>query len=138
SLAAKNLMEQFKGNRDKIFQEEAVNVFSIYIAPLFPRYRVDVLQNWTRQFGPPEDETGWVQQALLQLPALHHFIDIMTAADQQPTRKDNYHHFMDNEIMVAPLAYATVFVAKDRAIRDMLHKRTKILERTKCKYCDSF
>jgi hypothetical protein len=44
---------------------------------------------------------------------------------------------MDNEIMVAPLAYATVFVSKDKAIRDMLRSRTKILSRTQCQYCDS-
>ena len=69
---------------------------------------------------------------------LHNFIDIMVVADSQPDRKDDFNHFMDNEIMVAPLAYANVFASRDRAIRDMLRNRTKILSRTKCHYCDTF
>jgi hypothetical protein len=61
----------------------------------------------------------------------------MIVADTQPERKDSNNHFMDNEIMVAPLAYADVFVARDKGIRDILRNRTKILSRTKCQYFDS-
>ncbi len=137
SVAAKNLMEQFKGNKKKIFLEEAGNCFSLYITPALQTYPPDVMWSWLGQFGSPDGEEAFFAKALAQLPALHNFIDIMVVADTQPTRKDEYNDFMDNEIMVAPLAYATVFVSKDRAVRDMLRNRTKILNRTKCQYCDS-
>lgn len=94
--------------------------------------------SWLAQFNSPNDEEAWFRNVLSELPALHNFIDIMVVADSQPDRKDTFNHFMDNEIMVAPLAYTNVFASWDRAIRDMLRNRTKILSRTKCQYCDSF
>jgi hypothetical protein len=60
----------------------------------------------------------------------------MVVADSLPDRKDSNNHFMDNEIVVLPLAYADAFVTKDKGIRDTLRKRTKILDRTTCQYCD--
>jgi len=137
SEAAKKVKEKFKGNKKKLFLAEAGNCFYMYITPLLLKYPQQVMASWSAQFGPPDDEEAWFLKALAHLPALHNFIDIMVVADSQPARKDKYNHFMDNEIMVAPLAYATVFVSKDKAIRDMLRKRTKILSRTKCQYCDS-
>jgi hypothetical protein len=137
SEAAKKVKEKFKGNKKKLFLEEAGNCFYMYITPLLLKYPEQVIASWSAQFGPPDDEEAWFLTALVELPALHNFIDIMVVADSQPERKDKYNHFMDNEIMVAPLAYATVFVSKDKAIRDMLRNRTKILSRIKCQYCDS-
>jgi hypothetical protein len=62
----------------------------------------------------------------------------MVEADMQPNRKDSNNHFMDNEIMVAPLAYADVFVSKDKGIRNLLGiTNRQLLARTKCQYCDS-
>jgi hypothetical protein len=92
---------------------------------------------WLAQFTSPGDEAAFFEKALAELPALHNFIDVMVVADSQPTRKDHYNHFMDNEIMVAPLAYTDAFVSKDKGIRDILRRRTKILSRTKCQYFDS-
>jgi hypothetical protein len=37
--------------------------------------------------------------------------------------------------MPVPLAYAAVFVAQDRGIRDVLENRTEILTRNACRYC---
>lgn len=136
SEAAKKVKERFKGNKKKLFLEEADNCFSMYIRPLLLKYPPEVMLAWLAQFSSPDDEEAFFLKALAQLPALHNFIDIMIVADSLPTRKDEYNDFMDNEIMVAPLAYATVFVSKDKAIRDMLWNRTKILSRTKCRYCD--
>jgi formate-dependent phosphoribosylglycinamide formyltransferase (GAR transformylase) len=43
-----------------------------------------------------------------------------------------------NEIMVAPLAYADVFVSKDKGIRNLLRNTNKQpLARAKYQYCDS-
>ena len=134
---AKKVKEKFKGDKKKLFLEEAGNCFYMYITPLLLNYPQQVIASWSAQFGPPVDEEAWFLKALVELPALHNFIDIMVAADSQPERKDKNNDFFDNEIMVAPLAYATVFVSKDKGIRDMLRHRTKILSRTKCQYFDS-
>src|SRR5207249_3549632 len=111
----------------KLFVEEAGNCFYMYITPLLLKYPRHVMACWPARFGSPDDEETWFLKALAELPALHNFIDIMVVADSQPDRKDKCNHFMDNEIMVAPLAYATVFVSEDKAIRHMLRNRTKIL-----------
>jgi hypothetical protein len=61
----------------------------------------------------------------------------MVTADMQPDRKDKHNDFLDYEIMVVPLAYATAFVSRDKGIRDLLRHRTNMLSRTTCQYCDS-
>jgi len=137
SEAAKKLSAEFKGNKGGLFLEEAVNCFHMYVTPVLLKLPQEIVATWSAQFGPPDDEEAWVLNALRELPALHNHIDIMVVADSQPDRRDSNNHFMDNEIMVAPLAYASVFVSKDRGIRDMLRNRTKILRRTRCQYCDS-
>ena len=95
------------------------------------------MAGWLAQFVTSGDEAAFFAKALAELPALHNFIDVMVVADSHPTRKDHYNHFMDNEIMVAPLVYADAFASLDKGIRDMLQCRTKILGRTKCRYLDS-
>jgi hypothetical protein len=136
SEVAKKVKEKFKGNKRKLFLEEAGNCFYLYITPLLLKYPPQVIASWSAQFGPPDNEEAWFLKALAELPALHNFIEIMIVADSQPDRKDKHNHFMDNEIMAAALAYATVFVSRDKGIRDMLQSLTKILSRTKCQYCD--
>lgn len=137
SEAAKRAMRKFKGNTKQLFLAEAGNCFYMYIAPILLTYPAPLVASWSSRFGPPSKEEAWFRNALVELPALHNFIDIMFVADTQPERKDTCNHFMDNEIMVAPLAYADIFVARDKGIRDILRKRTKILSRTKCQYFDS-
>ena len=136
SEAAKKAMLQFKGNKSKIFVAEAENCFIIYIRPLLKRFPQFAIQKWLEQFGSSGDEQ-WYRNALTELPALHNFVDLMVEADMQPARKDSNNHFLDNEIMTAPLAYADVFVTRDKGIRDLLRNRTAVLARTKCNYCDS-
>jgi hypothetical protein len=138
SQAAKRARESFKGDKEKLFLNEAGDIFQLYITPVLLTYPQPVVMSWLAQFGTPNYEEAWFRKALSELPALHNFIDVMTVADSQPHRKDTFNHFMDNEIVVAPLAYANVFASLDRAIRDMLRNRTKILSRTTCQYCDSF
>ncbi len=137
SEAAKKAMDKYKGNKKQLFLAEAGNCFHMYIAPLLITYPPPLIASWSSRFGTPTEEETWFRNALVELPALHNFIDIMIVADTQPERKDTNNHFMDNEIMVAPLAYASVFVSRDKGIRDTLRNRTKILSRTKCQYFDS-
>lgn len=136
SQAAKNAKQLFKGNKTQLFLNEAGDIFRMYVTPLLLKYPPTVMQAWLAQFKS-SDEVAWFQKALSELPALHNHVDIMVVADSQPDRKDNYNHFMDNEIMVAPLAYANVFASRDKGVRDMLRNRTTILGRTACQYCDS-
>lgn len=137
SEAAKKVKDRFKGNKERLFLEEAVNCLYMYVRPVLLSLPPQIIATWSARFGPPDDERAWVLKALAELPALHNHIDIMVVADSQPDRKDSYNHFMDNEIMVAPLAYADVFVSRDKGIRDMLRSRTRILGRTQCLYRDS-
>jgi hypothetical protein len=146
SEAAKKAKETFKGNRNKLFGAEAENCFRMYIRPLLgPRLSTastDVLPTpqalkWLAQFAGPGGEEGWYRRALAELPALHNFVDLMVEADMQPNRKDSNNHFMDNEIMTAPLAYADVFVSRDKGIRHLLRNHKEILARTKCQYCEN-
>ena len=122
----------------KLFLEEAGNCFRMYITQLLLRYPPLVMVLWLAQFKSSGDEEAWFLKALAELPALHNYTDIMVVANSQPDRKDKYNHFMDNEIMVAPLAYSNVFVSEDKGIKEIAGRRTKILNRTKCHFCGSF
>ena len=134
SEVAKRAMEEFKGDKSKLFVAEATNCFATYVTPLLTRFPPLASTLWLKQFVGPSGDEGWFRRALTELPALYNFVDIMVATDRQPARKDKHNHFMDNEIAVAPLAYTDVFVAKDKGIRDLLRNRTHILTRTKCLY----
>ncbi len=136
SEVAKKAREVINGNKNKLFVAEGSNSFRTYILPLLGSYPERVIAGWTAQFGPPEDEKGWLDCALAEFPALHNYTEVMVVASSQPDRKDKYNHFMDNEIMAAPLAYATVFVSGDKGVKDIVGSRTKILSRTKCQFCD--
>jgi len=147
SEAAKKAKELYKGNRNKLFAAEAENCIIMYIRPLLgmriSTANTDVFpsaasQKWLEQFAGLGGEEGFYRRLLVELPALHNFVDLMVEADMQPNRKDSNNHFMDNEIMIAPLAYADVFVSNDKGIRNLLRNTNKqLLARTKCQYCDS-
>jgi hypothetical protein len=50
---------------------------------------------------------------------------------------DSVNHFMDDEIVVAPLAYAEVFVSRVKGVRHLLRIRKEMLAGTKCHYCEN-
>jgi hypothetical protein len=139
STAAKLAQERLKGDRKRqLFIEEAGQCMFMYITPLLKSKYLGAMIPWLAQFDSGGNEEAWFQKALAQLPALYNFVELMVSADLQPSRKDRYNDFMDHEIMSAPLAYADVFVSKDKNVRDLLRNRTKILSRNKCHYCGSF
>jgi hypothetical protein len=43
----------------------------------------------------------------------------MVVADSQPDRKDKYNHFMDDQIMVAPLAHCGACASEDTGVKDI-------------------
>lgn len=147
SEAAKKAKDLYKGNRNKLLTAEAENCIIMYIRPLLgPRisptssdvFPSAATQKWLAQFAGSGGDEGFYRRLLVELPALHNLVDLMVEADMQPNRKDSNNHFMDNEIMVAPLAYADVFVSQDKGVRNLLRNTNKqLLARTKCEYCDS-
>jgi len=70
SDAAKKVKEKFKGNKKKLFLEEASNCFYMYITPLLLKYPQQAIASWSAQFGPSHDEEAWFLNALAELPAL--------------------------------------------------------------------
>jgi len=136
SSAAKKAREEFGGDKLKLFVMEAGDCFRTYVTPLLFKYPPNVIVPWLKHLGRDRDEVAFFQNALAEFPALYNYTEIMMVADSQPDRKDKHNHFMDNEIMVAPLAYCNVFVSEDKGMKDIAAKRTKILGRTKCQYLD--
>ena len=134
SEVASRVANEMKGKKRELFLIEVAYCFQTYVLPELLSFPPDHINLWTRKFGPPEDVENWFIRALADLPAMHNYVEVMLAASTQPTRKDKYNHFLDNEIVVAPLAYADVFVSADRGIKDLVSNRTKILKRSKCQY----
>jgi hypothetical protein len=137
SQAAKRAKDIFKGDKQKLFLTEAGDIFRMYVVPALRQYPPHVMLQWMKYYGRPEGENAFFRDCLDHLPALHNHLEIMMAADMQPDRKDKNNDFFDYEIMVAPLAYSTAFVSRDKSIKDLLRHRTNILSRTTCQYCDS-
>jgi hypothetical protein len=84
----------------------------------------------------PKDKYGGCLGGLLtHMPAIRNHMELMAALTQQPSRKDKMNDFFDYEILPVPLAYASVFVAQDKGIRDVLLNRTEVQQRSSCHYC---
>jgi hypothetical protein len=138
SIAAKQSKETFKGDKKKLFLNEADHAIKLNVYdPILSNLPEEILIPWMSHVVSPDKET-LCNKILDEFPALRNFNEIMMAASQQPDKKDDPNDFMDHEIMVAPITYASVFVSRDKGIRDLLLSRTKILSRTKCVYCDSW
>jgi hypothetical protein len=135
--AAKTARDIFKGDRQKLFLTEAGDIFRMYVVPPLSRYPPDMILQWMKYYGRVEGEDAFFRDCLTHFPALHNHIEIMMAADMQPDRKDKNNDFFDYEIVVAPLAYSSVFASRDKGISHLLRHQTKILSRTTCQYCDS-
>jgi hypothetical protein len=85
----------------------------------------------------PEDNlAAYAQEFVRSLPALYNHVELMASLSQNPGQRFEINDFFDHQIMPVPLAYASVFVTKDKGIRDVLRKRTEVLKRNTCRYCD--
>jgi hypothetical protein len=137
SEAAKRTWDVAKGDRTKIERIEAEIIFAQYIQPAIVRLSLPVQAKFLDYLrATPKDRYGGCLGGLLNhLPAIHNHIELLTAIAQNPTRRDKINDFFDLEMMPVPLAYASVFVSKDKGIRDVLRNRTEILKRNACRYC---
>jgi hypothetical protein len=133
----KRIWDSLKGNREKILRNETESVFRLYVKPAMDNLPPPVKARFIRYLPTaPKDKYGGVLGELLKyLPSIQNHIEVMAAVSQNPARRDKGNDFFDFEVIPVPLAYASVFVAQDKGIRDMLRNRTRILERSDCRYC---
>ena len=137
--AAKQTWNAAAGNKQKIVRLVEETVYNQHVGPMIAKMPVAIRPSVLNYFETvPNDDRGGVFRNLLNsLPALQNHIEIMVTATQQLTRKDKINDFFDYEILPIPMAYASVFVSKDKGIRDILVNRTEMLKRTRCVYFSS-
>jgi hypothetical protein len=137
SEEARHIWDWVKGDKEKHLRIEAEAVFRLYIQPAISKLPPPVLVKlWGYVRAVPKDKYGgFLGELLKSLPAIYNHAEVMAAVTQQPSRKNKINDFFDYEIMPVPLAYASVFVAQDKGIRDVLRNRTEILKRNPCRYC---
>ena len=136
SECAKRVFCAVKGDKNKMLRLEAELAFKNYIEPVIPTIppsvRIDFMEYMLT--AKKDSYGGFLHEILENMPALYNHVELMAGALQLPQRKDKSSHFFDNEIIPIPLAYATVLVAQDKGIRDLLQHRTNIQKRSNCKY----
>jgi hypothetical protein len=129
-----------KGDREKVWRYEAEIVYKRTIAPIIktlsPTYLLPLLPYI---HNSPKDKYGGMLPTLIaELPAVHNHVDVMALASEDPNRKDRASDFYDLDMLPVPLAYADVFVSRDRRIRDMVQNRGKLLQRNRCQFFSDY
>ena len=137
SKEAKRMWDMLKGDKQKIQRSVAEEIFNLYIQPAIQELPLPVQAKFLGYLktAPKDTYGGCLGELLIHLPAIRNHLELMAAIAQNPTRRDKINDFFDVEMMPVPLAYASVFVAQDRGIRDVLRNRTEILKRNACCYC---
>jgi hypothetical protein len=137
SEEAKRMRDVFKGNKKKIQRSVDEGILELYIQPAILKLPILAQAKYLDYLKTTSKDTygGCIGDLINHLPAIHNHRDLMATSDQNPTRRDKVNDFFDIEIMTVPLAYASVFVAQDKGIRDVLCNRTEILKRNTCHYC---
>jgi hypothetical protein len=137
SEESRRTWDMVKGDKQKIQRIESETIFKQYIQLAIRKLPLPVKAKFLDYLKtvPKDKYGGCLGELINHFPAIHNHMELMAAIAQQPSRKDKINDFFDNEIMPVPLAYASVFVAQDKGIRDVLRNRTKTLERSSCLYC---
>jgi hypothetical protein len=137
SEEAKRTWDMVKGDKQKIQRIESETIFKQYIQPAIQKLPLPVQARFLEYLKtcPKDKYGGCLGNLITHMPAIQNHMELMAAITQQPSRKDKINDFFDNEIIPVPLAYAYVFVAQDKGIRDVLRNRTEILKRNACRYC---
>jgi hypothetical protein len=137
STEAKCIWDMVKGDKQKIQRIESETIFKQYIQPAIRKLPLSVQSKFLDylQTAPKDKFSGCLGGLINHMPAIRNHMELMSAVTQQPSRKDKINDFFDNDIIPVPLAYASVFVAQDKGIRDLLRNRTAILKRNSCYYC---
>lgn len=137
SEEAQRVWDMVRGDKEKIQRIESETIAVQFIRPAIKKLPLAILVKFMNHLrSAPKDKYGGCLGELIgQLPSIYNHMALMAARTQQPSRKNTINDYFDNEIMPVPLAYATVFVAQDKGIRDVLRNRTDILAKTACRYC---
>jgi hypothetical protein len=136
SEAAKRARILAKGNKSKLLEMEANEVFRIYVVPSLVRFPPAGVAQWMGNVVNPSKQDTLTLESYVSLPALSNYVEIMATVDSEPDTHYENNDFFDYEIMAVPLAYSSAFVSRDKGIRHLLTQRTEILKRTRCHYCD--
>ena len=59
----------------------------LYITPLLKNKYLGSMIPWLAQFDSGGNEEAWFRKALAQLPALYNFVEVMVAANLQPSER---------------------------------------------------
>ncbi len=86
-------------------------------------------------YSLPKDKDGTYATAVLErMPAHKNMVEVMTFAGFDPNRTDKMNDFFDIELMIIPMAYASVVVATDKWIRELMKSHGKTLHDRSAKY----
>ncbi|HEX3148021.1 MAG TPA: hypothetical protein VHR66_08045 [Gemmataceae bacterium] len=129
-----------KGDRDKVWTYEAAVVSKNVVEPIIKNLSASDVVTLHAFIGTaPKDKYGGILPTLMpRLPAVCNHVDVMALASEDPNRKDRPSDFYDLDMLPVPLAYADVFVSRDRRIRDMLQNRGKLLHRNRCQFFSDY
>lgn len=120
-----------KGNETKVSQIEAKNIFTAYIHPVmknvFSQYSPDqvIIQKQEKFMEYLEslsgnEATGCFKALLPHTPALRNEFEICSILGRDLNMKYRLNHIIDRELLPVPFAYANVFVARDKWIRELI------------------
>jgi hypothetical protein len=140
------IRDRTKGNKHKLLLLESQAALEMEVIPKLFRSPPEVQRrfmeyvqagraNADKNKGPKDQYAHFLAGLLKSMPALYNYVELVATIAQNPAQRFEINDFFDQEIMPVPLAYASAFVAQDKGIRDLLHNRTKILERNACRYC---
>jgi hypothetical protein len=83
----------------------------------------------------PKDKDGTCATAVLErMPAHKNMVEVMTFTGFDPNRTDKMNDFYDIQLMIIPMTYASVVVATDRWIRELMKSHGKTLHHRSAKY----
>ncbi|MEX2301020.1 MAG: hypothetical protein WD733_08800 [Bryobacterales bacterium] len=128
SAARKSRRAQAGSSRTKARNIEAEFVYDRHIEPALQSVMRSLSVSTRAQVMcclasiEPDREGSRIEALLEKMPALRNAVDLYTIAGFDPERKDRRADFFDIEMLIAPFAYADVFVSQDRWIRHLIHK----------------
>ena len=118
------MWDALNGDKQKIQRSVAEELFTLYIQPAILKLPLAVqakLMDYLKT-TPKDTYGGCLGDLINYLPAIHNHLELMTAFALNLTRRNKINDFFDLEMMPVPLAYASVFVAQDRGIREPVAK----------------
>lgn len=103
-----------------LFQQHVIPRLSL-IRRLLPLAMGQRLESYLASL--PKGKYGDASDAVLDaLPAHRAFVEVMAAAGHNPSRKGSIRDFYDLENLCVPLAYADLFVARDKWVKQILQE----------------